>query len=290
MRPPYWAYNVAESQIFLSIFHLSERTAQDYVWFLSKHQDQVLEGFPSALGILADLVLQSGVKIQMRVLFTDGEPLYPFLRAKIEKAFQAQTYDLYGNTEFSGLMHECEHHRMHLIPDYSFLEILDSNNQPVGPGAEGFLVWTGFINSTMPLIRYRIGDRGRWETCSLCPCGRNFPLVVPTITRESDLLRVPDGRIFSPRALNQLLKTSSSFRFCQFIQAEPRVVVIRAVASDRDAEADLAVIRGKLQNIVGPEVQVLSELTKEPVVRAGGKIPLIVQQAYANGGQVPSVN
>jgi phenylacetate-coenzyme A ligase PaaK-like adenylate-forming protein len=31
----------------------------------------------------------------------------------------------------------------------------------VQEGEEGFFVWTGFLNRAMPLIRYRIGDRGR---------------------------------------------------------------------------------------------------------------------------------
>ena len=48
----------------------------------------------------------------------------------------------------------------------------------------------------MPLIRYRIGDRGRWQANDSCTCGRAFPLVVPTITRESDILHCPDGRYF----------------------------------------------------------------------------------------------
>jgi phenylacetate-CoA ligase len=279
-KPPYWTYNVPERQILMSIFHLSERTAPWYLSFLRRHRGQVLEGFPSVLGILADFALESGSHIPMRVVFTSGEPLYADVRTKIEKAFRGRVFDTYGMTEYCGLIQECERGEMHLAPEYGLLEILDEQNNPTKPGEEGYFVWTGFLNEAMPLVRYRIGDRGRWQDGGPCPCGRAFPLVVPTITRESDILRCPDGRVFSARALNQLLKRSTTFRYCQFIHDEPNRVVVRAVArgvsSNGRAFGDLMQIRTDLQALLGASMKVTAELAAAPVSRRGGKIPLIV--------------
>jgi phenylacetate-CoA ligase len=277
-HPPFWIHNLAERQILGSIFHLSAKTAPAYIEFLYEHQGRMLEGFPSVLGILADFILETGSTIPMRAVFTDGEPLYSFMRERIERAFCTRVYDSYGNTEFCGLIQECEHHQMHLAADYAFLEILDENNRPSIPGEQGFLVWTGFINDVMPLIRYRIGDKGSWQTTKSCPCGRSFPLVVPTITRVSDLLRCTDGRIFSPRALNQLLKENSTFRFCQFVQVQPGHVVVRAVSSSAGASEEVSKVRRDLQELLGPGMQVGIDLADAPIIRAGGKIPLIVDQ------------
>jgi phenylacetate-coenzyme A ligase PaaK-like adenylate-forming protein len=130
----------------------------------------------------------------------------------------------------------------------------------------------------MPLIRYRIGDRGRWELGAPCACRRSFPRVVPTITRESDILRSADGRLFSPRALNQLLKESVSFRFCQFIHDRPERVIVRAVPSNGHAAEELMDIRAGLQELLGPAMKVTAELAAAPLSRPGGKIPLIVNQ------------
>ena len=119
---------------------------------------------------------------------------------------------------------------MHLVPEYGFLEILDENDEPVGPDEEGYFVWTGFLNrrhAADPLPHRR--SRTLARATDPCACGRAFPLVVPTITRESDILRCPDGRLFSPRALNQLLKQSTSLRFCQFVHDAASRVVVRAV-------------------------------------------------------------
>ena len=277
-KPPFWTFNRPERQALASIFHLSEENAGDYLRFLERNRGQVLEGFPSVLGMLADFALQSGTTIPMRVVFTSGEPLYSDVRAKIERAFQARIFDSYGMTEYCGQIQECEHSQMHLIPEYGFLEILDKNGEPSRLDEEGDFVWTGFLNRAMPLIRYRIGDRGRWLAGPRCACGRVFPQVVPTITRESDILRSVDGRLFSPRALNQLLKESASLRFCQFVHDRPERVVVRAVGSNGNATADMMQIRSRLQELLGTSMKVTAELASAPVVRPGGKIPLIVNQ------------
>ena len=278
-EPPFWTNNYLERQTLMSIFHLSETNAPHYIAFLRRNKGKVLEGFPSVLGILADFVLRTGTTIPMQTVFTDGEPLYPFLRENIEKAFGATAFDLYGNTEYAGLLTQCEKGQMHAVPDYAYLEILNENDQPVKDDEEGYLVWTGFINDAMPLIRYRIGDRGCWQPQQSCTCRRQFPVVRPTITRDSDTLRCPDGRLFSPRALNQSLKGATALRFCQLVHERPGHLLIRGVASRPSAYDDLMGIQKNLQKILGPSFTVTSTLVDAPIVRAGGKIPLIIQPA-----------
>lgn len=276
--PPYWTRNFPERQTLASIFHLSEKTAGRYLDFLDSHSGEVLEGFPSVLSILADFVLARGKPIPYRVVFTSGEPLYTDARERISRAFTAPVFDSYGMTEYCGLIHQCEAGAMHLVPEFGFLEILDDRNEPVPPGEEGYFVWTGFLNRAMPLIRYRIGDRGCWHPGPPCLCGRKFPLVVPTITRESDILRLPDGRLFSPRALNQLLKQTASLRFCQFVQITPGHVQIRAVIAGPRGVQEAASVRGRLQSLLGSRVRITFELASDPLSRPGGKIPLILNQ------------
>jgi len=278
LAPPYWTYNVPERQVLMSIFHLSERTAHSYLNFLRRNCGKVLEGFPSVLGILADFARERGERLPMCAVFTSGEPLYPSLRAKIEASFGAPVFDTYGMTEYCGLIQQCERGHMHLAPEYGFLEILDERGEPAAPDEEGYFVWSGFLNEAMPLLRYRIGDRGRWQYGYDCPCGRAFPLVVPTITRESDILHCPDGRLFSPRALNQLLKRTVSLRFCQIVHERPERVVVRAGPADRRAAEQLMQVRDDLQALLGTGMQVTAEMVAAPLVRSGGKIPLIVSQ------------
>jgi phenylacetate-CoA ligase len=277
-KPPYWTYNLPEQQFLLSIFHLSQHTAAEYINFLHAHQGAVLEGFPSVLSILADFAIERGETIPMRAVFTSGEPLYSEAREKIASAFQANVFDSYGMTEYCGLIQQCEKGEMHLAPEYGYLEILDDAGTAAFGGEEGYFVWTGFLNRAMPLVRYRIGDRGRWKLGPPCRCGRASARVIPTITRESEILHCPDGRIFSPRALNQFLKKATSLRFCQFIHDRPKHVIVRAVASNGRASQEMMEIRGDLQQLLGQAMRVTAEIATEPVIFPGGKIPLIVNR------------
>ena len=277
-KPPYWTSNLPERQALMSIFHLSPNTAPEYLAFLRTRQGSVLEGFPSVLSILADFVLERGATIPMRVAFTSGEPLYPWIREKIETAFETKVFDSYGMTEYCGAIQQCAHGRMHLVPEFGFLEIIDEHNQPVRDGEEGYFVWTGFLNPAMLLVRYRIGDRGRWQADEPCPCGVSFPLVIPTITRESEILQCADGRLFSPRALNQLLKEATSMRSCQFVHDRPERVIVRAVSSSGKGPEEMMGIRTQLEQLLGPSMRVTAEIASQPVLLPGGKIPLIINQ------------
>lgn len=276
--PPYWVSNYAENQVLVSIFHLSLSTLADYVEFLKQHANRVLEGFPSVLGLIADFVLAAGDLIPMRAVFTDGEPLHPTLREKIEKAFCARVFNTYGNTELCGLIQQCEHQGMHLNSDYAFLEIVDEEGRPVERGETGNLVWTGFINDSMPLLRYRIGDRGAWLSSQECACGRKSALVDPGVSRESDLLYAADGRAFSPRAVNQALKGATVFRFCQFVQCQKGHVLIRAVGAGVRAQQELSGVRQSIISLLGASTTVEAELATEPIVTCGGKTPLVVRE------------
>jgi phenylacetate-CoA ligase len=262
----------------MSIFHLSESHKEAYLEYLRDHSHLVLEGFPTVLNILADFILDNGSLFPMKGIFTDGEPLYPFVRAKVERAFGTKVFEHYGMTEWAGLIQECEQGGYHQISDYGILEILDEKDRPVEPGTEGYLVWTGFTNPTMPFLRYRVGDKGMMKKGLSCPCGKPFPLVSPTITREGDYLLSPDGRILSPRAVNQVLKNKTAFKSCQFIQEDMETIVIRIVRGNGKARVQGLEVQRDLISMVGGSTRVHVEEADAPLQYDNGKIPLIVSK------------
>jgi phenylacetate-CoA ligase len=68
-------------------------------------------------------------------------------------------------------------------------------NEPLQDGASGDLVSTGLLNVDMPLIRYKVGDRGSINTeCDKCLCGRKLPEISRIEGRANDVLVAPDGR------------------------------------------------------------------------------------------------
>jgi phenylacetate-CoA ligase len=69
------------------------------------------------------------------------------------------------------------HSGLHIYEDFGILEIVDRDNNPVGPGVWGEkILVTNLYNFTEPVIRYEIHDNVAW-TGTPCPCGRTLPLI-----------------------------------------------------------------------------------------------------------------
>ena len=290
--PPFWMTNHFEHQHMASIFHISDKNAAYYVKFLENHQGLVVEGFPTVLYMISQYIRSLKGNLHFKAVFSTGEPLYQYMRESIEKAFSAKVFDSYGMTECAGLILECEKGGYHVMLDYGYLEILRENGEQADIGEEGYMTWTGLINKAMPFIRYRNGDQGIWEHAD-CPCGRPYPLVKPTITRDSDYLVTSSGRLLSPRAVNQVLKDKVSFKACQFIQDKIEEIVIRIVPdSTGNLKKELTEVKQELGKMVGPGVTIEALIETEPLRRGNqGKIPLIISHVlFANlqTGKEPS--
>lgn len=52
----------------------------------------------------------------------------------------------------------------YLIDDYNYVEIVDDQGKPVDEGQAGHILLTNWQKFEYPLIRYKIGDRGRLVT------------------------------------------------------------------------------------------------------------------------------
>jgi hypothetical protein len=84
--------------------------------------------------------------------------------------------------------------------------------------------------------------------------------------------------VFSPRALNQLLKQTSALRFCQFVHDRPERVIVRVGGSAERAAEEMMQVRNALQTLLGAGMRVTAEMVDAPFTRPGGKTPFIVEQ------------
>ncbi|MEG4996841.1 hypothetical protein [Microcoleus sp. B4-D4] len=121
----------------------------------------VIRGYPSRLSEVAAALVGHSIPAVLGVICT-GEVLFEFQKQLLESIFQTSVINEYGcqETGISGLScPECG--RLHLDVDRCFYEIID-----------GELVTTDLFNYTMPLIRYKCGDRIQLDF-EACLCGRS---------------------------------------------------------------------------------------------------------------------
>src|SRR5262249_60295285 len=131
---------------------------------LAEHRYDVLIGDVSWILQLTELARARGA-LPLRLIIGASEGLPRRAREFIEEVWGARMFMCYGCTEGAGGM-ECQFRSGYHLNEFSYIfEIVDQD-------ADGYaeLVFTPLDRTTMPLIRYRVGDVARLlpEPCS---CG-----------------------------------------------------------------------------------------------------------------------
>lgn len=237
--PPYWVWNAAMGQLYLSSYHVGRATARDYVDALDRHRVTYVVGYPSAVHALAVACRAEGVQPKpMRVVVANAEPVLPHQRAVIEAVFGAPVRETYGMAEFVAGASECDAGRLHLWPDAGVVEVVaHEGDERVPDGTAGRLVCTGLINTTMPFVRYLVGDAGALGPAggpgtsgiAPCPCGRLLPVLEQLDGRCDDLVHLADGRVVG--RLDPVFKADLPIDGAQIVQETVdrfRVLVVPA--------------------------------------------------------------
>lgn len=157
----------------------------------------VLIGYPTMLRELVRTLEPTDLerlRSTLRLVFTESELLIPEHRAQLADALGAPVFDEYSAYEVLNISFECAAGSAHVAEDRVLLEIVDDDGQPVAPGVEGTVVVTAFRERAMPLVRYRLGDRARFEPGD-CACGRTFRRLRLTTGRADDHVVLPDGSL-----------------------------------------------------------------------------------------------
>lgn len=272
--PPFWTWNAAMHQLYMSSYHLAPDLIPHYLAALRQYNVRYLRGYSSSLFALAQEALRLGVTdLKMQVAITNAEPLFDYQRQAIEAAFHCPVRETYGMCESVAAASECDHGRLHQWPEAGILEIF-IGELPAPPGVTGDFVCTGLLNADMPLIRYRVGDSGSLPAQPLpCPCGRTLPLLGHVEGRVDDVLYTPDGRMIG--RLDPVFKTNLPIREAQIIQETLHRVRLRYVPATGYSNAALDSVVERLKDRMG-EVEVITEEVAEVPRGANGKFRAVI--------------
>lgn len=153
---------------------------------------------PSMAMLLCRVIEKYGLNSipTLRYVETTGEMLFPHMRKYIQEKLNVAIADQYGCNELNSLAFECPNGYLHCMEENAVVEILDGQGNPVPDGEEGEIVVTSLNNYAMPLIRYRIGDRGRILQ-KACPCGDSGRVLELTTGRSNDWVIDRDGNLLN---------------------------------------------------------------------------------------------
>jgi phenylacetate-CoA ligase len=239
---------------------LSPATLDEYHHEFERFRPAVIIAYASALGYLAEHILARNYKpnYPTRCLVTGGEKLWSRHRQLIEKAFGRPVHERYGSRDAGCL-------GVQLDPTQTLAYTLDWANTLVEPEThepESPILVTKLQADAMPMIRYRIGDTGRFSPGS--KPGQPAFVLPDVMGRVVDRISLPDGRWVAGLEVPHLLKDYPVREFL-FLQRQDHSVELQLVPQKDFDEHSLREIRDILTaNLPGLPIQI--EL-KESVVR-----------------------
>lgn len=268
-----WRMNRPTNQLLFSSIRLSPSNAAGYIAALNAFRPHALDGFPSAMAVLAKHMLVHGIKLNYKplALFPTAETLTDELRETLEAAFAAPTYDQYASSEGAPFVTECRARRLHIKLNSGVFE----------PGPDGNTLVTSFTTEGTPLIRYDIGDRiVPDEATRQCECGIEEPLAIRIDGRSGDYLVRPDGgRIYSGQTSNILKNVNNSIVKAQFQQDDPtKVKLLLVVDATKWSQADVTSLNSDFRQTMSPSSELELIFVDDIELASSGKHRLILNR------------
>jgi len=258
LRERYQAF-VSNTRWFDSL-RLSSATLDEYHHELERFRPALIIAYASTLGHLAEHILARGYKpnYPTHCLVTGAEKLWSRHRQLIEKAFGRPVHERYGSRDAACL-------GVQLDPTQTLAYTLDWANTLVEPEtqeAESPILVTKLQADAMPMIRYRIGDIGRFSPDS--KTGHPTFVLPDVMGRVVDRISLPAGGWVTGLEIPHLLKDYPVREFL-FLQRQDHSVELQIVPQKDFDDDSLREIRDILAaNLPGLPIQI--EL-KESVVR-----------------------
>lgn len=265
-KPPFWRFDYHSSRALFSVYHMSPENLAAYIDPIHELPARYVEGYPSALHIVARAMLEADRPLpqgRLTAIFTSSESLLPVQRATIEAAFGAPVRDHYAATEHVVSMTACALDRLHVDMEFGIVEV--ETQEETSEWVRGPLIVTGLGRPAAPMIRYRIGDVGT-RSKKPCPCGRPGDVFLDIDGRIEDYIVTPDGRLVG--RMDHVFKGRFDVAEAQIVQTERtaiRVLVVPATSWDADARASLErELHARLGADMRVEIETTDRIAREP--------------------------
>jgi phenylacetate-CoA ligase len=278
-KPPFWRHNRPGRQMLFSPYHLATENLPAYVEALADFQPEIIDGYPSAIHVVAEFILRSGIagSIRPRAVLVSAETVLEHQRRSIEAAFEAKLYNQYASSEGAPFVSECAKGRLHVHLDSGVIEVLDAKGNPAGPGQMGQMVVTSFTTHVVPLLRFEIGDTAIAASDPRpCECGLPFPTLDAIVGRVDDILYTPD-RGYVGRLDTVFKSVPGSIVEAQIVQSSQDTIVLRLVPDkSRYAPAHADAIVKEMRKRLGQMIKIRVEEVDAIPRSANGKMRPVV--------------
>lgn len=183
--------------------------------WLRKVNPSYLITYPSNLEALLEIDGLSQLS-NLIAIKSMSEPLSEETRTRAE--YYAKVCNTYSAQELGYIASECCLGQLHIHSEVNYVEIINDDNSPCGPGEPGRVIVTNLLNHASPLIRYELGDRAAFGPP--CACGLLHPVLEKIEGKIIPLFLLPNGKRKSSQDLAIALRKMYCFKQFQAIQSK----------------------------------------------------------------------
>lgn len=250
-----WKYSPMYNELIISPFKLSELTVEKYIDKINNFKAQYLNGYLSSIYFFAKLLSEKQItlKVKLKGIFLISESINIERRKFIEEFFSVKSLTFYGHSERCIIAEEKMPNRFGFDSFYGYSEQVKTENNQFS------IVGTGFLNLTMPLIRYRTDD--------ICT-PRNGLFSIEGRWKSTDGLYGNNNEYFAHAAFNfhnDIFRNVTNYQFVQKKKGEADLLII--VNKDfKESELNLMYkeIDKKTKGVIEFNIKVVPHLILSP--------------------------
>jgi phenylacetate-CoA ligase len=260
----------------LNTYRMTEEDMYRHVKKINKIKPRLILAYTNSIEELARFIQEHHLFIYSPpAIMTAAGVLYPEAKAKIEEVFHTTVFNRYGSREVSNMACNCEKDEgLHLIPAIHYLEIVGDEGKQVKHGIPGNIIVTLLTNYTMPLIRYKIDDRGILSE-KACSCGRGFPLLKKVEGRIRCIFRNKQGDLIDGGVFIRLFYFRENIKQFQVIQESLEQITINIVLKNKKqskiVKKDFLEISESIKKIMKSDITIKYNLVKVINPTSSGK-------------------
>src|ERR1035437_3533211 len=250
-----WQYNPMHNEFIFFPIKLTKASIVNVTKKINEFKPKYLNGYPSSIWYFAKLLDENKVKhhLDLKGIFLMSENIDEKQRAFIEEFFKVKSFVHYGHSERCVLAEGISENLYRFDPYYGFTEQIPNENGSYN------IVGTGFLNRSMPFIRYKTDD--------ICIPEKQYYHIEGKRSSTIGLYGMNDEFIPSSAfdLSNPVFKNILCYQFIQSVKGEADLLVI---VSKNFEMQELSVINAlltkKSKNIININVKIVETLVLSP--------------------------